>query len=126
MEGTAILHLNNLNWGSNSNYDTHISGRAHSVRFADIRHQDIPGLGRHLGPVGAKEKPLTLNHLNTELAVKLMGMDRKGHAFCKVEINDSEIGGIMHKKFVHFAFGKLPGRIKIDFLHGIYLQYTGS
>jgi hypothetical protein len=29
----------------------------------------------------------------------------------------------MNKKFVHFAFGELPGRIKIDFFHGIYLHY---
>ena len=95
----------------------HIGCSLYPMWFHYVGDEDITGLGRYFRIILTQKETLTFNNQDAELAVQVMGMHRKNHPGPEVEVDDPEVGGIVHQEFFHVFGVKLALRIQIYFFH---------
>jgi hypothetical protein len=105
---------NNSNRWCDRYNNPHIGCRANPVWFPNLRDKDIAGFRWKLRPIIAEEETFTLDHLDRQFSVEIMGMYWKGYASAQVKIDNFEEFGIFNqKKTFHCPFSEFPSRIQI-------------
>jgi hypothetical protein len=113
----------NSNRRSDRHNNSHIGCRANPVRFPDLRDKDIAGFRWKLCPIITKEETFTLDHLDRQFPVEIMGMYWKGYTGAQVKIDNFEEFGILdQKKTFHRTFSEFPSRIQIKQFHSASVQ----
>jgi hypothetical protein len=88
------------------------------MRFTDLRDEDITGFCWKLRSIIAKKETFTLDHLDRQFPVEIMGMYWKCDPCSQVEINNFEELGIFHEeKTFHCTFSEFPSGIEIKQFH---------
>jgi hypothetical protein len=98
-------------YGRRNGYQNpHVRPGPYAVRLGDVANQNIAGLGGQGFVFVREEVAIALNDKNADLALDVVGVNGQFLAWLEVEIQDFEVGGIMHEKPLH---GKV---VKVVFL----------